>query len=453
MVEMPAKKSNLSRRGFLGVTAGAVASVPLFAACSGSSGGSKTSASAGGSSGGGKTSSKGIKFWDMPWGGTTYNPAAQKLVQSYVPPSGAGKASYQTIQWANFTQTFSSAIASNTGPAVSTGGGFQAFQYAADGKIAYADNVIAKFKTDGTYADFLNPALIEAMKTAKGYAAVPWQLDIRVWWYNKATFSKLGLTPPTTWAEILTVGKALKAKGYYGFASGAGAGNNLGAHQMVMMMINNGGGLFNTAGAVDLVTDRNVEAMEFIKELQSNKIIDPASISYTGDNQNTQWKSGHFAMGIDTAGLDSNIGDTTGNLVVMDAPIAGPHGEKACLVFENNIMMYTNTPSQTSSEDFLEWYIKNIKAYWEQNLLSGLPVLKSIAALPAFKKQTNKIKAIDVWVPVAKTYAAQGTTLTPLLAKVDGGNPLQIFTQSVLSGTKAKTALTTLQSTLNSLNK
>ncbi len=453
MVEMPAKKSNLSRRGFLGVTAGAVASVPLFAACSGSSSKSKTSGSAGGSSGGGKTSSKGIKFWDMPWGGTTYNPAAKKLVESYVPPAGAGKASYQEIQWANFTQTFSSAIASNTGPAVSTGGGFQAFQYAEQGKIAYADKVIAKFKTDGTYDDFLTPALVEAMKTDKGYAAVPWQLDIRVWWYNKATFSKLGLTPPTTWAEILTVGKALAKKGYYGFAAGAGAGNNLGAHFMVMMMINNGGGLFSKEGKVDLVTPRNIEAMEFIKELQSNKIIDPASVSYTGDNQNNQWKNGKFAMGMDTAGLDSNIGDTTGNLVVMNAPIAGPHGDKACLVFENNVMMYTNTPSQASSEDFLEWYIKNIKSYWAQNLLSGLPVLKSIAALPAFKKQTNKITAINAWVPVAKTYAAQGDTLTPLLAKVDGGNPLQVFTQSLLSGTDATKALKSLQSTLDALNK
>ena len=50
------------------------------------------------------------------------------------------------------------------------------------------------------------------------------------------------------------------------------------------------------------MTDRNIEAMEFVKELVSNRIIDPASVSYTGDNQNAQWKSGKFAMGIDTAG-------------------------------------------------------------------------------------------------------------------------------------------------------
>ena len=54
---------------------------------------------------------------------------------------------------------------------------------------------------------------------------------------------------------------------------------------------------------------------------------------------------------------------------------------------------------------------------------------------------------------MAKTYAAQGTTLTPLLAKVDGGNPLQVFTQSLLSGTDATKALKSLQSTLDALNK
>ena len=93
---------------------------------------------------------------------------------------------YQEIQWANFTQTFSSAIASNTGPAVSTGGGFQAFQYAEQGAIAYADNVIDKLQ-EGRHLRRLPARPVEAMKTAKGYAAVPWQLDIRVWWYNKST--------------------------------------------------------------------------------------------------------------------------------------------------------------------------------------------------------------------------------------------------------------------------
>ncbi len=438
MVDERSASVNLSRRGFLGAM-GAAAALPLLAAC-GSSGGS-----------GGSGSAKSLKFWDMPWGGAQYNPAAKKLVATYKPTGSNLAATYQEIQWANFTQTFSSAIASKTGPAVSTGGGFQAFQYAQQGAIAYADNLIATFKKDGTYDDFL-PNMIDAMKTQNGYAAVPWQLDIRVWWYNKAIFDQHNLQPPTTWDELKSVGEELKAKGYYGFAAGAGAGNNLGAHAMVMMMINNGGGLFGSDGKLNIVNDQNMQAMQFVHDLVKAKIVDPRSVSYTGDNQNTQWKSKKFAMGIDTAGLDGNIGDTSGDLVLMK-PLTALNGGKACLVFENNIMMYKNTPSQASSEAFLDWYIKNMKAYWEQNLLSGLPVLKSIVALPGFQAQKNKVAAIADWVPVAKTYAAQGSELSPALAQVDGGQPLQAFTQTILGGGDPKGALTTLQSTLASIVK
>jgi multiple sugar transport system substrate-binding protein len=423
-----------SRRGFMGLSLSAAATAGLLAACGG----------------GGSGSSSSLKFWDMPWGGDAYNPAAKKLVGTYKAASGLPSAKYQEIQWANFTQTFASAVASDTGPAVSTGGGFQAFQFASEGKIAYADNLIDTLKSDGTYDDFI-PGQIDAMKTADGYAAVPWQLDIRVWWYNKKIFGQLGLTPPTTWDEIMTVGQQLAKAGHYGFAAGAGAGNNLGAHAMVMMMINNGGGLFNDDEKVDVVTDRNIEAMQFVQDLAKAKIIDPASVSYTGDNQNSQWKNEKFVMGIDTAGLDGNAGITNGDIEVMAAPIAGPHGDKACLVFQNNIMMYKNTPSQKGSEAFLEWYIKNMGAYWKSNLLSGLPVLKSIAALSQFTAQTNKVRSVDVWVPVAKTYASTGTTLSPVLAKVDGGNQLQNFTQAILGGQDPKASLQGLQDALDAL--
>ena len=434
--------AGISRRGFLrAAVAGSAAAgaLPLVTACGGGS------ASSGGQGGT-------LKFWDMPWGAASYNPAAKKLVDAYKPANGLPKATYQEIQWNNFTQTFSSAIASNTGPAVSTGGGFQAFQYAQQGAIAYADNLIEQFKQDGTLADYL-PGTVEAMKTDKGYAAVPWQLDMRPWWYRKSLLDQVGAKPPTNWDELLATGKALAQKGIYGFAAGSGAGQNLGAHQMVMLMINNGGGLFNPDGKVDLVTDRNIEAMQFVQELVREKIIDPAAVSYTIDNLNQQWKNKKVAMGIDTPGLDANIGDTSGDLQVM-SPLAGPHGDKACLVFENNIMMYRNTPSQAGSEAFLAYYIKNMKTLWQQKVVPGLPVLKSIVALPEFQADKQKAKVIKEYQPIAKSYASRSTQLSPALAQIDGGQPLNQFTQTMLQGkTDPKTALTSLQTALDAIVK
>ncbi len=60
---------------------------------------------------------------------------------------------------------------------------------------------------------------------------------------------------------------------------------------MVMMMINNGGGLFGTDGKLNIVNDQNMQAIQFVHDLVKAKVVDPRSVSYTGDNQNSQWKN------------------------------------------------------------------------------------------------------------------------------------------------------------------
>jgi multiple sugar transport system substrate-binding protein len=428
-------KRNFSRRGFLGLTA-AAAAVPLLAAC----GGGSSSSSAGGA----------IKFWDMPWATTAYNDAAKKITDGF---SGANsKASYQIIQWNNFYQTFSSAIASKTGPAVSTGGGFQAFQFDQQGQIAYADKVVDALKKNGQFDDFL-PGVLEPFKSDKGYVAVPWQLDMRPLWYRKSLFDQAGVAVPTDWPSLLEAGKKLKGMGAVGFATGSGAGNNIGNHLMIMMMINNGGGVFTKDGQLDVMNDRNVEATEFLLELVSNGIIDPAAVSYTSDNLDAQWKNKKAAFGMYVLGVPQRVGDTSGDLMVA-SPMAGPHGDKATLVFPNNIMMYKNTPSQDASEAFLTYYMGQLKTLWQQKLMNALPVFKSITELPEFAGDPNNVKIVKEYQPIAKTFAAQGTSLNANLAVLDGGQALNQFTQTILTGkTDAKSALTAFQSGLQSVLK
>ncbi|OFI38529.1 ABC transporter substrate-binding protein [Arthrobacter sp. SW1] len=430
---------SFSRRGFLGLTA-AAAAVPLLAACGGGS------ASKGG---GGDL----IKFWDMPWATPAYNDAAKKITESYVPAGSGPKAGYQTIQWNNFYQTFSSAIASKTGPAVSTGGGFQAFQFDQQGQIAYADKVIDALKKNGQFDDFL-PGVLEPFQSDKGYVAVPWQLDMRVNWYRKSLFEKAGVDVPKDWNGLLEAGKALKKIGAVGFMTGAGAGNFLGNHAVVQMMVNNGGGVWDENGGIDVMNDRNVEAVEFMYELYSNGIIDPAGVSYNGDNHDAQWKNkAKAAYGPHVFGLNNRIGDTSGDLLVAD-PIAGPHGDKATLLFPNNIMMYKNTPSQEASEAFLVYYMGKLKDLWQQKLMNALPVFKSITELPEFTSDPNNVKIVKEWQPIAKTFGARGTKLTANTAVLDGGQALTQFAQTVLSGKgDAKTALKAFEAGLKQVVK
>jgi multiple sugar transport system substrate-binding protein len=426
--------SAYTRRGFIGLTGG-VAAASLLAACGSGSGG------------GGKS----LKFWNMPWGNTAFNPEDKKITTAYKPASGQPSATYQIIQWANFTQTFSSAVASNTGPAVSSGGGTQAFQFEAQGKIAYADSVLDSWKKNGLYDDFL-PGLIETMKVKKGYAAVPYNLDMRVLWYNKSLLAKAGASVPTDWQSYLNAAAALKKIGVYGYGTGAGAGNFTGSHILVSWMINNGGGLFDQNQKPNCVTKENIDAMNFVLEMVKKGYVDPASATYTSANAQSQWKAKKFGMGFDTGGLAENVGGAVGPDMLVGSPLTGPSGKKGALYFPNNIMMYKNTPSQKGSEAFLTYYFKHMSPLWTKATGIGLPPLKSITETKEFQASANNVKIIKEWQPISHTWAAPGSNALFLgVTTVDGTPAMDTFAQSILGGrTDAKSALTTLQNTIKS---
>jgi multiple sugar transport system substrate-binding protein len=425
--------ASLTRRGFMAVTGG-VAAATLLAACSST-----------GASGG-----KPIKFWNMPWGNVKFTPLDKKITLGYKPSGSLPDATYQAVQWASFTTTFASAVASGTGPAVSSGSGTQAFQFSKQHHIAYADDLLDSWKKNGLYDDFL-PGLLDTMKTSDGYVAVPYNLDMRVLWYRKSLLEQAGVQPPTDWQSYLNACEALKKLGVYGFGIAAGAQGNA-AQILVSLMINNGGGLFNADQKPDCVTQANLEALDFVVEMVKKGYMDPGSNGYSTNNAYSQWKAGRFAMGLESPSLAIQVAGDAGPDMYVGDPLVSASGKKGTLSFPNNIMMYTNTPSQKGSEAFLTYYYKHMAPLWTQHTGAGLPVLKSIAQTKEFQSDANAAKMIADWQPVCKTWAAPGgAALFANVALVDSTPAMTTFAQSLLSlKATPKEALTTLQSTITS---
>ena len=165
----------------------------------------------------------------MPWGATAFNSRDKKITPAYKPTSGFGQVTYQVIQWANFTQTFSSAIASNTGPAVSSGGGTQAFQFAAQGKIAYADDLLDSLEEE-RHLRRLPPGPRRHDEDRQGLRRRPVQpRHARPVVQQVAPRSRPAPSVPTDWQSYMDACTALKKIGVYGYGTGAGAGNFTGA--------------------------------------------------------------------------------------------------------------------------------------------------------------------------------------------------------------------------------
>lgn len=387
-----------------------------------------------------------LKFWNMPFGQTSFTPTDREITLGYRPPPGTPPATYQVIQWANFIQTFTSAVASHTGPAVSSGGGTQAFQFEAQDAIVYADEMLQDWKDNGLYDDFL-PGLLETMRVSRGYAAIPYNLDMRVIWYNRSLLDRAGAEPPTDWQSYLDTAAALKKIDVYGYGTGAGAGSYTAGHALLCWMINNGGGVFDEEQQPNCLTPENIEAIDFVLEMVHKGYVDPRSSSYTSDNVQSQWEARKFGMGYDTSGLDDNVSGDVGKELAVASPLTGPSGDKGAIYFPNNIMMYKDSPSQRGSEAFVTYYYQNMAPLWTQQTGIGLPPLKSIARTQGFRANRNKVKMIDEWQPVARTFAAPGGDALFLnVTTVDATPTMDRFTQSVLGGqTDAKTALRTLQ--------
>jgi multiple sugar transport system substrate-binding protein len=434
----------LSRRRFLGAAAGATLAAGLATAC-GSSSSSKTAGSIGG--GGGATKAD-LKFWDMGWGFQEYVNIAKGITKGF--RQGGFTATYQPIAWTNFNETFASAIASNTGPAVSSGGGFQAFQFAQQGAIAYADDLLDSWKKTGLYADLV-PGTVEAMKTTNGYAAIPWNLDVICLWYRKTALDDAGVSAvPTTWGEYLTAAEQLAKKKYYAFGAGNGAGNSFGYEPMWAMMINNGGGLFDPDGNLDVVSERNIETVTFILELVKMGAVDPGAISYNGTDYLKKWSDKSIGIGWYDGFLDAAINEV-GKVFVAD-PLTGPHGNKGTIQYINNLMMYKNSPSQDGSSEFLTYYMKELYKIWDAKAIEEMPALNSIVKSKAFRLDSQAVKIAEKWQPIAKTLAAQSVALTPLLAKIDGGTASYNFADTILGGrASAKSALVALENGIKSV--
>lgn len=156
------------------------------------------------------------------------------------------------------------------------------------------------------------------------------------------------------------------------------------------------------------------------------------------------------------ARLPQNVTGAVGKELAVAEPLTGPHGDKGGLYFPNNIMMWTNTPSKSASEDFTTYYYKHMSPLWTQKTGIGLPPLKSIANNSVIQSDPNNAKIISDWIPIFKTWAAPGGAglFANVANTVDGTAPSFTFAQQILTGNvTAKAALQSFQSTLEGLMK
>lgn len=388
-----------------------------------------------------------LDFWDMGWGPPEYIDVAQELVAQFNEEHPEIEVEYRAIPWANWYQTFLTAVGSGTAPDVSTGASFLPVQFYDVGAIRPIDELIAEMEADGELQDYV-PGVVEVFEYQGDQVALPWSIGTRSWYYRKSLFEEAGVTPPTNWEEFRAAAEALTTGDQYGIVA---AGDTGGTHYVYTLIVNNGGGLFTESGEPDFMNPRNIEAFEFFSNLAKAGVIHPASAGYRLADARTAFARGDAALILDGPGLFrqlSNIADDIGVL----PPLEGPHGDYGTFRAVNGIMLYSQSRHPEEAMTFMRWWAQHQLPLWtEGNINGSVPARVSFLEDPFFQKNETARYVVEEYLPIGQHIGAKYPSFFPELNEIEGEGFMQTLTQDLLQGKDVMPSVESAKRTFDSI--
>lgn len=257
-------------------------------------------------------------------------------------------------------------------------------EYAVNGII---EDVTARM-TPELRQGILTGALGSAEYKGKFYG-LPWIVDSKFLFYNKAMFAKAGITaPPRTWAEVEADALLLKQKGVVDFPLvSSWSQNEALVADYTAIMAGFGGRSLDAAGKPAFQTDGGLEAAKWMAQsLNKDHVTNPHSLEFVEDDVKRVFSSGQAAMALnwtymwDGANTPSNDTKVAGQVGVTTAPGDKP-GEVGAVNGSQPLCIPTNSQHKDAAWDYI-LYLTSAKV---QNAYAtnSLPMWKSSFADPA----------------------------------------------------------------------
>jgi multiple sugar transport system substrate-binding protein len=392
-----------------------------------------------------------IAYWDMVWGPPEYIDTGKKLIDQFNSEHPEIKATYQSTPWANWYQTFVTAIGSGTAPDISTGAAYQAADFYSQGQIAPVDDVVDSLQQAGKLDDFF-PGAVDRLKAADGhYVALPWAIDVRIIFARQDLLDAAGAKLPTTWDEFLAAAKATtKADGsQYGYIVPT---TNSNAQDIWLWLFDNGGGWFKEDRTLDVMSDRNVESMDFFANMVKEGVIHPGSAGFSGDDATKAYGQGGATFYINNPGVPDALPDVADKIVVT-SPLTGPHGDKGTISWINNRMVYAQSKAQEQAKTLMSWLYDADLVLWTEGNCGQLTPRKSVAQNPHFQERPHLQKIYAEWLDIGKSAGQKAPGIFPELNAVEGEGYMTTLLTDLLQGKDVKESLAKAETSLKAIMK
>ncbi len=188
--------------------------------------------------------------------------------------------------------------------------------------------------TDKIPADFKS-GIFDSAWTAATYQGkiygVPWINDTKFFFYNKQMFAQAGITSaPKTWDDVVTDAKAIKAKGIvqYPIVASWKQVEAVICDWTQLAAVFGGANFLDAQGNATFNTSGGLGALQFMKSLLDQKLVNPASLGFIEDDVNSTMAAGQAAMALNwTYGYnvmnDPKQSKVAGQIEVVSSPGGG----------------------------------------------------------------------------------------------------------------------------------
>ncbi|MFE3764833.1 ABC transporter substrate-binding protein [Streptomyces sp. NPDC059104] len=355
---MSAHRTELSRRRFLGGSLLIVAGSVVTAACS-------TNPAGGGSSAAGTT----LNVWYHAYGEAGAQQAALRYATAFTKahPDTAVK-----VTWVpgDYTAKLNATLLTDAAPDVFEIGDFND-SLARRGQIAALDDLYGSARSD-----FNDNAIAGVTVDGKLYG-VKMIDDVMMLYFRKSRLAQAGITPPTTFDELVAAAKALTTKTGKGLFLG-----NDGLGDSPILAVRSNGGDLVADGKVAFGSPQALEALTGLKRLHEDKSLllgyttdwwDPSAL--TQDVVPMQW-CGLWAM----PAIKTALGDDFG---VLPWPAFKAGGSPVVRVGGWSGCVNAKSRNVDAAKKFVQWLWvqeSGLQKDWAESYGLHVPPRKSVAA-------------------------------------------------------------------------
>jgi N,N'-diacetylchitobiose transport system substrate-binding protein len=305
----------------------------------------------------GGSSAKGpLRVWIMEPGAPELRAFFTSATAEFEAAHLGDKVEVQFVPWASAHDQFVTAIGGGQVPDVAEMGSTWTPEFADIGALEPADLGGNDADPAGRYVS----SLVDGATVDGTVYGVPWYAGARALIYRSDVLASLGLSVPTTWDELLTVGRAIRDR--TGMAAFGVAGNA--AHYVLPMVWQNGGEIASEKGGVwrsGMNTPQAVAAVQFYADLFRTERFAPAgALSWNARDVRKAFEAGDLAMMIggawDVRALLAAHPELAGKVGTALLP-AGPSGDRDSFAGGSHLVTFAGTKKATLARRYVDFLL------------------------------------------------------------------------------------------------